>query len=83
MLTRGTSRLSRQQIADETHPPEVRGRLTHFETTRDKLPEALELVAQILQDASFPPAEFEELRREYLTTCNPSSTIRKHCRATP
>ncbi|MCM8622600.1 MAG: insulinase family protein [Candidatus Accumulibacter sp.] len=68
MLARGTSRLNRQQIADQLTRLKVQGRLTHFETTRDKLPEALELVAQLLQDPSFPPDEFEELRRETLTT---------------
>ncbi|MBL8406313.1 MAG: insulinase family protein [Candidatus Accumulibacter sp.] len=68
MLSRGTSRLSRQQIADQLTRLKVQGRLTNFETTHDKLPEALELVAQLLQDPSFPPAEFEELRREMLTT---------------
>ncbi|KFB67318.1 MAG: Protease 3 precursor [Candidatus Accumulibacter vicinus] len=67
MLARGTSRLNRQQIADQLIRLKVQGRLTHFETTRDKLPEALELVAQLLQDPSFPPDEFEELRRETLT----------------
>jgi zinc protease len=68
MLTRGTSQLSRQEIADEITRLKIQGRLTHFETTRDRLPEALRLVAQIFSDASFPPAEFAELKREYLTS---------------
>ncbi len=68
MLMRGTSQLNRQQIADEMTRLKIQGRLTHFETTRDRLPEALRLVAQILSDASFPPAEFDELKREYLTS---------------
>jgi len=67
MLTRGTDRLNRQQIADEITRLKIRGGLTQFETTRDKLPEALGLVAQMFRDASFPPEEFEELRRGYLT----------------
>ncbi|MEF8701784.1 MAG: pitrilysin family protein [Candidatus Accumulibacter sp. UW26] len=67
MVARGTRQLSRQQIADEITRLKVRGRLTHFETTREQLPEALALVAQMLSDPSFPPAEFEELRREFLT----------------
>jgi hypothetical protein len=54
MLARGTRQLSRQQIADEITRLKVQGRLTHFETTRDKLPEALELAAQILSEPSFP-----------------------------
>jgi zinc protease len=67
MLTRGTDRLNRQQIADEITRLKIRGGLTQFETTRDNLPEALGLVAQMFRDASFPPQEFEELRRGYLT----------------
>lgn len=67
MLARGTSQLNRQQIADEITRLKIRGSLTQFQTTRDKLPGALALVAQMLSDASFPPAEFEELRRESLT----------------
>lgn len=67
MLTRGTSQLNRQQIADEITHLKIRGSLTQFQTTRDKLPGALALVAQMLSDASFPSAEFEELRRESLT----------------
>ncbi|EXI69114.1 MAG TPA: pitrilysin family protein [Candidatus Accumulibacter phosphatis] len=67
MLPRGTRQLSRQQIADELTRLKVRGGMTQFETTRDKLPEALALAAQLLSEPSFPPAEFEELRREYLT----------------
>ncbi|MBK7953603.1 MAG: insulinase family protein [Candidatus Accumulibacter sp.] len=67
MLTRGTRQLNRQQIADEMTRLKIQGRLTHFATTRDRLPEALRLVAQILSDPSFPPAEFDELKREYLT----------------
>ncbi|WP_300454275.1 pitrilysin family protein [Accumulibacter sp.] len=67
MLARGTGRLTRQQIADELIRLKVRGSLTHFETNRDHLAAALALVAQLIQDASFPAAEFEELKREYLT----------------
>ena len=67
MLPRGSRQLSRQQIADELTRLKVRGGLTQFETTRDRLPQALALAAQLLSEPSFPPAEFEELRREYLT----------------
>ncbi len=68
MLGRGTSRLTRQQIADALTRLKVRGNLTRFETTRDKLPEALRLVFELLHDASFPEAEFAQLKREYLTS---------------
>jgi len=68
MLGRGTNRLTRQQIADALTRLKVRGSLTRFETTRDKLPEALRLVFELMHEASFPPAEFERLKREYLTS---------------
>lgn len=67
MLARGTSQLSRQQIADEFTRLKISGGLTHFETTRAHLPEALRLLAHLLRDASFPAAEFEELKRQTLT----------------
>jgi zinc protease len=46
--------LTRQQIADEITRLKIRGSLTHFETTREKLPEALRLVARLLQRAELP-----------------------------
>ncbi|WP_291994596.1 pitrilysin family protein [Candidatus Accumulibacter sp. ACC003] len=67
MLARGTSQLSRQQIADEMTRLKIHGGLNQFETTRENLPAALALVAQLLRDASFPAAEFEELKRQTLT----------------
>jgi zinc protease len=56
MLPRGSRQLSRQQIADELTRLKVRGGLTQFETTRDRLPEALALAAQLLSEPSFPPS---------------------------
>lgn len=67
MLARGTEQLNRQEIDDELTRLKIRGGLSHFETTRDKLPEALRLVATLLRDASFPAAEFAELKRQTLT----------------
>jgi zinc protease len=67
MLTRGTTQLNRQQIADEMTRLQMTGGITSFETTRAHLPEALRLVAQLITQPSFPPAEFEELRRQQLT----------------
>ncbi|WP_313952371.1 pitrilysin family protein [Accumulibacter sp.] len=67
MLTRGTSQLSRQQIADEFTRLKISGGLTHFETTREHLPEALRLMANLLTDPSFPAAEFDELKHQTLT----------------
>ncbi|MBL8398144.1 MAG: insulinase family protein [Candidatus Accumulibacter sp.] len=67
MLGRGTSRFTRQQIADEMTQLKMRGHLLHFETTREKLPDALRLVAHLWRDVSFPPEEFAELKREQIT----------------
>jgi zinc protease len=67
MLTRGTAKLNRQQIADEMTRLQMTGGITSFETTRQHLPEALRLVAQLIKEPSFPPAEFEELKRQQLT----------------
>jgi zinc protease len=68
MLLRGTSKLTRQQIADERTRLKMQGGLTAFETTRAQLADALRLTAHVVRDASFPEAEFEQLRRELLTS---------------
>jgi len=67
MLGRGTSNLSRQQIDDEMTRLKMTGQLFGFQTSRDTLPDALKLVATVLKDAEFPPAEFDQLKREVLT----------------
>jgi zinc protease len=66
MLMRGTSKYSRIQLADEFERLKISGGLTHFDTTRENLPEALRLVAHVLKEASFPAAEFEQLRQQVL-----------------
>jgi zinc protease len=66
MLTRGTSKYNRVQLADEFERLKINGSLTHFETTRENLPEALRLVAHVLKEPSFPAAEFEQLRQQSL-----------------
>lgn len=68
MLLRGTSKLTRQQIADERTRLKMQGGLTAFETTRAQLADALRLTAHVIRDASFPETEFEQLRRELLTS---------------
>ncbi|TFW29574.1 M16 family metallopeptidase [Massilia horti] len=66
MLMRGTSKFNRVQLADEFERLKISGGLTHFETTRENLPEALKLVAHVLKEPSFPAAEFEQLRQQTL-----------------
>ncbi|MFT5961976.1 MAG: zinc protease [Burkholderiaceae bacterium] len=66
MLMRGTSKYSREQLADEFDKLKFSGNLFNFQTTREHLPAALKLVAHVLKDASFPPDEFEQLRNQSL-----------------
>jgi zinc protease len=66
MLMRGTSRYSRVQLADAFEKLKISGSLTHFETTRANLAEALRLVAHVLKEPSFPQAEFDQLRQQSL-----------------
>jgi zinc protease len=67
MVMRGTNRLTRRQIADEMTRLKMTGDVRSFQTVRTNLPDALRLSAHVLRDASFPPEEFELLRRELLT----------------
>ncbi len=64
MLMRGTSRYTREQLSDEFDRLKIAGSLSHFQTTREHLPEALRLLAHVLKEASFPQAEFEQLQRQ-------------------
>ena len=74
MLMRGTTTHTRQQIQDEID--RLKARLNVFggvanagaqiETTRENLPAALRLVAEILRTPAFPADEFEQLRQQRL-----------------
>jgi zinc protease len=66
MLMRGTSKYSRVELADAFDRLKISGGPTHFETTRENLPEALRLVAHVLKEPGFPAAEFEQLRQQSL-----------------
>jgi len=72
MLTRGTAKYDRVQLADAFEKLKIAGSPTHFQTTRDNLPEALKLVAHVLREASFPAAEFEQLRKQMLVSLDAS-----------
>lgn len=67
MLTRGTTRYSRAQLADAFDKLKMAGGPTSFQTTRDNLAEALRLAAHVLREPAFPAAEFEQLRKQILT----------------
>jgi zinc protease len=66
MLMRGTTKYNRVQLADAFDKLKISGGPTHFETTRENLPEALRLVAHVLKEPSFPQSEFEQLRQQGL-----------------
>ncbi|MDQ4121611.1 MAG: insulinase family protein [Acidobacteriota bacterium] len=75
MLMRGTTKRDRQQIKDELDRLKARGSVSGgassvgatMETTRQNLPEVLKLVAEILREPAFSPAEFEQLKQEMIT----------------
>jgi zinc protease len=67
MLGRGTAKLTRQQIADEMTRLKMTGDALDFQTTRANLVEALQLSYAAVHEASFPAAEFDQLKRELLT----------------
>lgn len=76
MLMRGTKKRSRQEIRDEfdrlKSSVRVFGSATQagavIETTRENLPATLRLVAEVLKEPAFDPAEFETLKQEQLAS---------------
>jgi zinc protease len=70
MLMRGTTKHSRQQIDDELSRLKTRmnvggagpGVQASLETTRENLPDALKLMAEILREPAFPDTELEQIR---------------------
>ncbi len=67
MIERGTGKFTRRQIADEKTRLKMQGSLRGFQTDRTHLADALRLSAHVLREASFPAAEFEQLKRETVT----------------
>jgi zinc protease len=66
MLTRGTSKYTREQLADAFSKLKISGGPYSFDTTGPNLDAALRLVAHVLKEASFPQAEFEQLRQQWI-----------------
>jgi zinc protease len=66
MLLRGTSKYNREQLADAFSRLKITGSPQRFETTGPNLDEAMRLMAHVLKDASFPQAEFEQLRQQWI-----------------
>ena len=67
MLTRGTSKMTRQQIADEMTRLQMTGGLQSFQTTRENLAGALRLVAHVMKETSFPADEYGQLQQQIAT----------------
>ncbi len=71
MLSRGTEKLTREQLRDEMD--RLRASIgvsaggASVDTTRGSFPEAMRLAAQMLRTPSFPAAEFEQVKRQMLT----------------
>lgn len=67
LITRGSSKFTRAQIADEIQKRKIRGGITGYETTRAELPGTLEFVAHVLREPTFPASELELFRKDALT----------------
>ncbi len=65
LLERGTSKFTRQQLADEKDKLKMNGSAMRFQTTRSHLLAALELSCHILRNPSFPESEFEQLKKQF------------------
>ncbi len=72
LLLRGTERLSRQEIKDAFDKLKAQvnigggpeGISANITSTRENLPAAIDLLAEVLKKPAFAPAEFAELQRE-------------------
>jgi zinc protease len=76
MLMRGTTKHTRQQLQDEfdrlkarvnVFPVGATSAVASIETTKENLPAALRLVAEVLREPAYPASEFETLKQSLLT----------------
>ncbi len=67
MLSRGTEKLSRTDIANMMTQLKVQGDVLAFTTTRENLGKALELMGTLLKESTFPEKEFNQLKRQMMT----------------
>jgi zinc protease len=82
MLTRGTSKHTREQIKDEFDRLKANvqvggtatGATVSIETTRENLPAVLALVAEVLREPSFPEKDFEEMKQARLASLEQQKT---------
>jgi zinc protease len=76
MLTRGTTKYTREQLADEFERLKIAGRISGpgagIQTTRPNLEAALRLAAHVMREPTFPESEFEQLRNQMVTSITAS-----------
>ena len=72
MLLRGTTTATREQLADQMARLKMSGDMYRFDTTRNNLPDALRLMAQILRQPGFSEKEFAQLKSETLVALEAS-----------
>ena len=78
MLSRGTQKRSRAELKDALDrlraSASVNTEGASIETVRASLPEALTIAAEMLREPSFPEAEFEQIKRQALTSIDTQRT---------
>jgi zinc protease len=71
MLSRGTSKFTRTQLADEFDKLKMSGGISgtgaSFQTTRENLANAIKLVAHVMREPVFPESEFDQLKKQNIT----------------
>jgi zinc protease len=72
MLSRGTTKFTRAQLADELEKLKIAGGVSGLsasgQTTRPNLVSAIKLAAHVMREPSFPESEFEQLKKQTLTS---------------
>jgi zinc protease len=72
MLSRGTTKYTRAQLADEFDKLKVVGGVSgqgaNFQTTRANIVAAIRLAAHVAREPSFPASEFEQLKKLMITS---------------
>jgi zinc protease len=68
LLSHGTSKFTRAQLADEMSKLKMTGSIFAFDTTKANLPAAIALAAHVMKEPSFPQNEFDQLRKLIVTS---------------
>jgi zinc protease len=66
LLTAGTGKYTKAQLADEMSKLKMSGGVFAFQTTRANLGAAVELMGHVLREPSFPENELTQLRKQVL-----------------